>query len=76
MKLTNDSKVPQIIARYRKAPANSEKNCKNCVHFNYIGNGKGTCDIVRGTIRDNYTSDFYSPDVGAFGRHDLEDLRP
>lgn len=71
-----ETKISKQLARYRKAPRKSQKNCKNCVHFNYTGNGVGTCDIVAGQVRAKWTSDFYSPDVGAFGRHDLEDLRP
>lgn len=70
------TKISKKVARYRKAPKGSQKTCMNCVHFNYVGSGLGTCDIVAGNISEDWTSDFYSPDVGAFGRHDLEDLRP
>ncbi|KKN75351.1 hypothetical protein LCGC14_0382030 [marine sediment metagenome] len=77
MKFTEHSKVSKKLARYRKAPTKSQRNCSNCVHFNqlnYRNIGEGSCDIVQGIVQSTYTSDFFSPSPEALVRVDEEEF--
>lgn len=56
-------KVSKREANYRKAPRGDLFICTNCIHYNEISDGVGTCDVVEGIVTKGHTSDLFSPDA-------------